>query len=300
MVRLVLVTLQVFLATLAVAAKIALREMPPPLLVLFRVSGAAAAFAFLLHHSGLSGISSRSDYGRLALYSLLGVVANQLLYVQGLAYTTAINANILITTVPVFTLAIALVLRQERSSLSKLSGLAIAMAGAVALMGPAGVDLGPRHALGNAMVAGNALCYAGYLVLSKDMLRRYPPLTVITWVFVFGALGVLPFGLPALLRSNLSEVSLRTWLAVLYIVIFPTVTAYWLTLWALHRVESSRVAIYVYIQPLVTALIAPALLGERLGLGTAIAGAAIFVGIVLVTWGREKRPPEEALEETTL
>jgi drug/metabolite transporter (DMT)-like permease len=291
---------QVLLATLAIAAKIALREMPAPLLVLFRVSGAAAAFALLLRRSGLSGISSRGDYARLALYSLLGVVANQLLYVQGLAYTTAINANILITTVPVFTLAIALVLRQERSSFLKLAGLGFAMAGAMALVGPAGLDLGPRHALGNAMIAGNALSYAGYLVLSKDLLRRYPPLTVITWVFVFGALGVLPFGLPALLRSDLSGVSLRTWLAVLYIVLVPTVAAYWLTLWALHRVESSRVAVYVYIQPLVTVLIAPALLGERFGLGTAIAGAAIFVGILLVTWGRERRPPEEALEETAI
>jgi drug/metabolite transporter (DMT)-like permease len=300
MVQLVLVVVQVLFATLALAGKIALRELLPPVLVLFRVSGAAAAFAVLERRSGAGGIRGRGDYARLALYSLLGVVANQLLYVQGLAYTTAINANILITTVPVFTLAIALVLRQERAAPLKVAGLALAMVGAVGLIGPGGLDLSPRHALGNAMIALNALCYAAYLVLSKDILHRYPPLTVITWVFAFGALGVLPFGVPALLSSDLSAVSGTTWLAVLFIIAFPTVASYWLSLWALRRVESSRVAIYVYIQPVVTVLIAPWLLGERLGLSAALAGIAIFIGIALVTFGREKRPPEEAVEETAI
>jgi drug/metabolite transporter (DMT)-like permease len=286
MVQLVLVVGQAVFATLAIAGKLALRELPAPLLVLFRVWGAAGAFLLLRRRAGLPGIRGNRDRTRVALYSLLGVVGNQLLFVQGLAYTTAINASLLITTVPVFTLMIVLGLRHERASPLKVAGLALALAGAVALVGPGSFDLSPGHALGNAMIALNALCHAAYLVLSKDLLRRYAPLTVVTGVFGWGALGVLPFGLLALPRTDLAAVHPATWFAVLYIIAVPTVAVYWLNLWALERVESSRVAIYVFVQPLVTFLIAPALLGERLELGAALAGLAILAGILLVTLER--------------
>jgi drug/metabolite transporter (DMT)-like permease len=299
MVHAVLFLVQVLFATLAIAAKLALRDLPPAGLVLLRVSGAALAFALLQRLSRLPGVQRRSDFARLALYSLLGVVANQLLYVQGLSYTTAINANILITTVPVFTFGVALALGREKASSAKVTGLLLAMAGALLLVGAGGLDVGARHKLGNVMILLNALSYAIYLVISKDLLRRYPALTVITWVFAFGAAGVLPFGLPALAGADLGAVRPVTWLVVLYIVLVPTTAVYWLSLWALHRTDSSLVAIYVYVQPVVTALVAPAVLGERLGVSAVLGGAMIFAGIALVTLSRRRRlPEEEALPET--
>lgn len=296
MVHVVLVLVQVLFATLAIAAKLALVELPAPGLVLLRVAGAALAFALLLGPR-LRAVPGAGDVARLALYSLLGVVFNQLLYVQGLAYTTAINANILITTIPVFTLGIALLLRREQATPAGVLGLLLALAGALVMVGPGGLELNRRHALGNAMILLNALSYAAYLVLSKDLLRRYPPLTVTAWVFLFGIAGVLPFGAPALAGVELGGLSPRTWLLVLYIVLVPTAGSYWLSLWALARARSSVVAIYVYLQPLVTALLAPAVLDERLGLEAVVAGAAIFAGIALVTLPRH-RPAREALRET--
>lgn len=273
MVHAVLVLVQVLFATLAIAAKLALRDLPPAGLVLLRVGGAALGFMLLLRLARLPGIQTRTDYIKLAVYSLLGVSANQLLYVKGLTYTSAINANILVTTVPVFTLGIALGLRDERASTAKVAGLLLAMTGALGLVGPAGLELGQRHALGNAMILLNALCYACYLVLSKKLLRRYPALTVIAWIFAFGAVGVLPFGIPALAATDLAQVRPLTWAIVLYIILVPTITVYWLSLWALHRTESSLVAMYIYVQPIVTVLIAPLILGERLGVGAARRGS---------------------------
>lgn len=289
---------QVLFATLAIAGKLALRELPPAALVLLRVGGAAVVLALVLRASGLPGIRGRRDYLGLALYSLLGVVLNQLCYMKGLSLTTAINANILITTIPAFTLGLALIAGSERATVAKVLGLLLALGGAVALLEPAKLDLVPRHALGNALILANAFFYSVYLVVSKPMLRRYPPLTIITWVFLFGALGCLPFGLPALAATELGAVRTSTWLVVAYIVLVPSVATYWLSLWALQRTESSRVAMYVYVQPVVTVLVAPAVLGERLGLGTALAGAAICAGIALATLSRKARPAEDAIVET--
>jgi len=298
MLHLVLVLVQVLFATLGIAAKLALRELPVSALVLLRVFGASLALAILLTTSRLPAIRGAGDYMRLALYSLLGVVLNQLLFVKGLSFTTAINANILITTVPVFTLGVAVLLGVERASFAGVIGLLLAIAGALTLVDPAQFETSPRLAIGNAMIVLNALSYAVYLVISKDMLRRHPPLTVTTWVFVFGAVGVLPFGIPALADVDPARVAASTWLLVLYIVVGPTVTVYWLSLWALARAESSLVAIYIYVQPLVTMLIAPAFLGERVEAEAIVGGAAIFAGIALVALQRRRLASEAALRET--
>jgi drug/metabolite transporter (DMT)-like permease len=167
------------------------------------------------------------------------------------------------------------------------AGLVLAMGGALLLLDPTKLDLGGGTALGDLMILLNALAYALFLVFSKDMLRRYPPLTVISGVFLFGALGTLPFGVPALVSTDLSEVSARTWLLVVYIVLVPTVATYWISLWALRRVTSSLVAVYIYVQPLVTVALAPMLLGERPGPELAVSGAAIFAGIALVAAAQE-------------
>ena len=73
---------------------------------------------------------------------------------------------------------------------------------------------------------------------------------------------------------------------VVYIVVFPTIVAYFLNIWALKRVSPNLVAVYIYLQPLFTALVAPAVLaGERVTTRAAIAGAAIFLGLALVILG---------------
>jgi drug/metabolite transporter (DMT)-like permease len=283
----VLIVVQAFFATLAIAAKLALRELPPAALIVLRVSGAAATLLALRRISGIPGVRGRGDLARVALYSLFGVVLNQLLYMQGLTLTTAIHANLLITTVPVFTLAAAVLAGHERATKTGVAGLVLAMAGALFLLDPTQLDLSGGTALGDLLILLNALAYALFLVFSKEMLRRYEPLAVISAVFLFGAVGTLPFGVPGLIATDLGEVSTRTWLLVGYIVLVPTVATYWISLWALRRATSSLVAVYIYVQPLVTVAIAPLLLGERPGPRVAGAGAAIFAGIALVAAAQE-------------
>ena len=78
-------------ATWPIIGKIALRTLPSTALVAVRVCGAAFVLQGLRVAWGGQRVE-RGDYARLALYSMLGVVLNQLLYVKGLEYTTAINA----------------------------------------------------------------------------------------------------------------------------------------------------------------------------------------------------------------
>lgn len=230
------------------------------------------------------------------------MVLNQVLFLEGVQRTTAIHANILITTIPAFTLAVALLLRRERASVAKVGGIVIAGSGAAYLALARGGSADGASLLGDSLIAVNALCYSAYLVLSKDLLRRYPPLTVVTWVFLIGALVIAPVGVPALMRVDGGEVTPRVLLVCAYIVVFPSFLTYLLSIWALKRTASSLVAMYVYIQPVVTAFLAPGILGERVTPRSGLAAAVIFVGLALATWGEELagrqlgaafRPPAE-------
>jgi drug/metabolite transporter (DMT)-like permease len=254
----VLAIVQLFFATLAIAGKIAMREMSSSALVLARVGGAAVVFYLVHRLTTNEKVRERRDYLLLALYSVLGVSLNQLLYLAGLERTTATTAQMFIVAGPAVTLAVAMMRGAERGTPLKWLGIALAASGALALV--AVVPAGNR--LGNLMILVNVVIYSMYLVLTRGIVQRYHPLTVITWIFAFGAIALIPIGAAPLARE-LPGLSLTGWLAVAWIIALPTVAAYYLNVWALQHVESSMVSTFVYLQPVLTAVMAISILGER-------------------------------------
>ncbi len=292
---------QLLFASLAIAGRYVLPVFPAGALVTFRVIGATLVLLALNAINGGGWIRDRRDLLQLAILGTLGIAANQTLFLYGLKHTTAINATILVTTVPVFTVLGSVLTGREPASLLKFAGIALATAGTVYLIGPDRISLAPDVALGNSLIVVGMVCYAAYFLYSKSILRRYGSVTVSFYVMFFASFGVLPFGLAALPDMNRGEVSQSVWLWVGYIVVFPTILTYLLNLWALKRASSNLVAAYTYLQPLFAAAVAPLVLAdEHLGFRSAIAGLAIFsgLGLVILAERRQHRQiPIEAVGE---
>lgn len=293
--HLALIAVQLMFGTWPIVGKIALTALPSTGLVAFRVVGAALAFLFLQRLIGRTQKIRKSDYLRLALYALLGVVLNQFLFVRGLQLTTVINATLLGTTIPVFTLLVSISLGYDRITFRKALGIALAAAGVVYLLYPER-NFTSDSAIGNLLIVLNSISYGAYLAISKDVLKRYGALTVITWVFIFGSIITLPVGGYALSAVPLQEVSLSVWFAVLYIILVPTVCAYYLNAWALARVEPSTVAVYIYLQPLIAFALAPLILNEKWNPRTLLASALIFAGVAVVTWRTRSQALKDVAE----
>jgi drug/metabolite transporter (DMT)-like permease len=281
-----LFAVQFFFATLPIAVKIALRDLSAPGLALLRVGGAAAIFVLLHRTLVREKVRGRGDWGRLALYALFGVVANQLLYLTALTLTTATDAQTMITAGPALTLLAAIALRRERGTAAKWMGIGSAGLGAAWLVGQ---GFGHGTGAGNLLALANVCSYSVYLVISRDLSRKYDALTVITWVFVFGAVGILPWGAPALISRGV-HLSTPTILALVWIILLPTVGAYYLNIWAMRRVESSVVALWVYLQPVMTALLAVPILGEHLSPRLLPAAVLILIGVVISEFGARRGP----------
>jgi len=271
-------------------AKIAIREVTPLALVVLRTAGAAAIlFAVSRRRQRADPLPplTRGDYARIFGYGLLGASINQVAFLEGLARSTATNAALMVVVVPVLTLGFAVALGRERASLAGILGIALGLAGALLLILPrGGVEMAPRAALGNLLLLLSGASYALYLVLTRSMLARHDPLRVVSWTFLLAALTLWPLGLGGLrdlLRSGLSDVGAAS---VAYVVIGGTAVPYLLNNWALARVHSSIVAVYVLLQPVVAASLGRVFLHERFGPHTAVAAALVVAGVILSAWRR--------------
>jgi len=257
--------------------------------MLFRLIGAALVLGLIQRSFGPLLEMPKKDIAWIALCSLLGVVGNQFIYLTGLSLTTVINTTLLSTTIPVFTLFVSIVLGHDRISFRRLLGIALAASGVIYLVNPANADVSAHTTIGNLLVALSSLLYATYIVISKDIFERYGALNVITWIFIVGALITIPFAAYSATQSPVHTLPANVWLLVGFIVLFPTVGAYYLNAWALTKVTPSTVAVYIYLQPLFAFGVAPLLLGEKWHSRTFVAAILIFSGVGIVTRrGRSK------------
>jgi drug/metabolite transporter (DMT)-like permease len=291
-----LIAVQVMFATWPVLGKIALRTLPSLSLVGFRVLGAAIALAALGLVTRKLGRIARKDWALLVASSLLGVVLNQWLFVKGLSLTTAVNATLLGTTIPVFTLLVSILLGNDRASVRQVIGILLAGAGVVYLIGPERADFSHGSRVGDLLIITNSLCYGTYIAISKRLVSRYNALTVITWIFLVGCVPAAPVGAVSLSRISVAAVPVSVWVAVAYIILFATVVCYYLNSWALARVAPSTVAVYIYLQPLIAFSIAPLILGEKVSSRVIVASLLVFAGVAVVTMRGRSRAIEEVSE----
>ncbi len=292
--HLALISVQLLFATWPIVGKLALRVLPALTLVGFRVAGAALVLLVLARATGRFRLIARKDWPLLIVSSVLGLILNQWLFVTGLSLTTAINSTLICTTIPISTLLIGLIFGTDRIAWRRTLGIVLAMAGVILLIGRGPQELSSATRTGDLFIVANSLCYGAYIAISKDLVRRYSALNVITWVFIVGTIATIPVGAISIARMPLREVSIGVWLAVAYVILMPTAVAYFLNAWALARVPPSTVAVYIYLQPLFAFALAPLVLGEPLGARAIVSSLMIFVGVVIVTRRRRAKMIDES------
>jgi drug/metabolite transporter (DMT)-like permease len=279
-----LLAVQAIFSTLHVVGKLVLAEVAPLALAGARVAIATPVLLVLAWRHDRCR-PPRSEWPRLALLGLLGILANQTLFLIGLSFTTATSAAILMPSIPVFTAAAGALLAVERVRGARLAGILLAALGAVVLLDPARLEVGGRATLGNLFVIANCLCYSFFLVLQRPLLERLPWRTVIAWSFLFGSLGTLTLSAPALAGTPWRALSPHALAGLLYIGLVPTAGAFALNTWAVRRSSPALAAAFTTVQPVLTALLAGLVLGEA-PRGSQAAGFLLIVtGLVLVQRG---------------
>ncbi len=271
-----------------VISKLGMRELSPMVFAWLRIAAAAAILALIVHREPPL---SREDARLVAGFSILGVVINAPLFLIGLSMTSVHVAAILITTIPVFTLSLAIALGREPASATRIGGIALACAGALLVVGGESFSGTWRSFFGALLIVLNCLSYALYLVLSKPSMARLSARRVVARMFAVGTFVLLPIAALPLARQDWQSVSGGAWLALALVILGPTVAAYLIQAWALRYADSSLVATYTYVQPVLATFLGAFFFAETIHPIVIVAAVLIFGGVTLA--GRPAAPLPE-------
>ena len=251
--------------------------------ILLRVIGALALFS-ISYFIFINEKVEKKDLLRLAICGVFGVAINQLFFFEGLNLTTPINASIVMTINPILVIFLSFLIIGERITIRKIIGILIGLFGATTLILKEGsLDFYSNHQTGNLLVFINASSYALYLVLVKPLLKKYHPITILFYVFGFGLLYVLPFGLNSLSSVRWEIIPNHIYLEIAFVVICTTFIAYLLNSYALKQLSPTTVSIYIYLQPIVASLFAIFWGADFIDNQKIMAALLIFLGVYLVS-----------------
>lgn len=236
------------LAALLLAALMAILRVRPP-------RGRALAGATLYGAFGIGGAFALAYYGLVDIHAGLG--------------------QTVLALVPLTTLFLVVLQRQERLRLSGVIGGLLALAGIAVMSGATVRDDVP--ALSLLALVGSALCFAQAAIL----VRRFPPVHPVAMNAVAMGTGAVLLLAGSLLARETFELpeQAETWLALAYLVPVGSVLVFVLYLVVLRYWEASRAAYEFVLIPVVTVVLSAWLDNEPLGLGLLIGGPLVLLGV---------------------
>ncbi len=253
--------------------------------ILLRVVGATILFwlSFLFGKNFRTKIDKK-DWKLFILCAMLGVAFNQLLFFQGLSYTTPIHASLMMLSTPILVSVLSsFILKEKLFGLNYLGLLLGVVGGAILILLKDNHNIGSNILKGDFYVFVNAVIYSIYLIMVKPLMKKYRPIVVIRWVFLLGSFIVIPFGFNDVTHVNWATLEFNHYLAIVYIVVGVTFLTYLWNTYSLRILSASTTGAYIYLQPLFAAVISILFLGEQLSITKIIAAFLIFIGVYLVS-----------------
>jgi len=278
------------------AVKYALREFSPMAFNGLRFSLATVTMSLVLlwqawatREPGLL-VLPRRDWLRVGLLGLLGNTLYQLLFINGMNFTTPANSSLLMATAPIWVAVIGYLLRIERISRVIWGGILLSFAGMVVLIlgGDGRLSLGTSTLPGDLMLLGCAILWAVYTTISKPYLGRYSPLKLTTWTMITGTVPLALICLPAILRQDWRAISWIGWSALFFSVLLAVVVGYLVWYTSVQRVGNARTVIYSNLTPVFAIAFAWLTLGSTLAWTQALGAAIVLAGLILSRYGRVK------------
>lgn len=257
--------------------KIAVGELTPATLVFLRTAlGAALLLPVVIRHGNVRALLAR--WRPIALFTVVELAVPWLLLSHAEQRVTSSLAGLFMASVPLVGAVLARVTgRHERLGARRVAGLAVGLAGVVALLG---LDVGRGDAFAIVALAIVALGYAvGPLIISRS-LGDLPVLDVVAASLALCAVGYAPVGL-AQLPATMP--SLDVIVAVVVLGVACTAVAFLLFFRLIAEIGPVRATVITYVNPAIAVAAGVALLDELFTLGTGAGFVLILAGSWLAT-----------------
>src|SRR2546429_3630330 len=271
-----------------VAAKYVLRDISANMMNALRMIISAMVLLPLLIALRKDLNLTRRDLPQLALLAIIGIVMAKTFEFWGLAFSTASDVALLITSESIFTAVLSWLLLRER--FKPMTGFAL-------LLGFVGVYLiverslipnipsggGLLRIIGDLLVLLALLVESLYTVRAKSMLVKHSPFLITSASIVVSMLFWTPIAAWEILGTGWHPIGLVAWLSIAWMAIMSTVVAYLAWFKGLTKVDGSAAASTLFIQPLLGTFLAIVLLHDQLTTMTVVGGILIIVSVYLIS-----------------
>ena len=262
-------------------------HVPPYALSTLRWLVGAVVLWPIVHHQVVRDWPLIRRHWRILVFlGLLGGTVFSALNYVSLGMTSALNVSVFNSLGPVLIAAVAAVTFRDRLSAMQAAGIATSLAGALAIV--TRLDAGMLAAL--AINLGDVLVFInmGVFAVYSVYFRVRPPIHWLTFLFVLSVISAVTTT-PLFVWEHASGATLQpTWttaLTIAYVAIFPSLGAYAFWNRGVELIGANRSGVFMHLVPLYSALLATALLGERLALYHVIGFVLILTGVHLTTRG---------------
>lgn len=268
--------------------------------ILLRVGGSALLFwtvwVFMkMLKVGPNEKIALHDFPRIIACAFFGVALNMLTFFKGLSMTSPISAAVIMVCTPLIVLILSAVIIKEKMRKRKIIGLLLGLFGTsfLILYGKS-VENNSNVSLGNFLVLVNAVSYGYYLVIVKKLMDKYNAFTFVKWIYLFGFLMVIPFGLSQFQSVDWAILPSDIVWKIGFVVVFSTFFTYLLNLLSMRELKPTLVAVFIYLQPLFATVFAISLGKDELSWVKISSAILIFTGVYLVTDKKSEQLRDEA------
>ena len=257
-----------------------------PPMALFCIRAAGASLLFWIISAFVPGEKiEKADWWRVALASFMGLFVPQTTFLVAMTQTAAVDAAIIQSINPIFTMIFAAFFLKEPVTWKKTLGVLVSIAGIIFLIfsskqyqaGDGSTSVG-----GVLWLLLNGISFSLYLAIFRPIISKYSVITFMKWMFLFSLALSLPFSVPSLIDVPWTAIQPKIYLEVAYVVVFATFVAYFLIPLGQQRLRPTLVSMYTYVQPIVAVLISIVIGMDTLTWQKTVAIVLVFAGVALV------------------
>jgi len=266
-------------------SKMLVLEVSPEVGAVLRFGFGSLLMMAILFRRSANPIPPRADWGRLAAVALVGVTGFNTLFFRGLSLAPASDAGMIIPAMaPVFTAIAGMLFFGEGVRLPRVAGLVLSFGGAIlffwGVISHTGGQAG--RVWGDVVLLGAAVCWSAASILSRPLSVRIGAVPTAAWTIFLGSVALLLLSSPKLAGVPWAVLTGRFWFVLAYVVVFPTVIAYFLWMEGIRTIGSGPTTSFMFLAPIFALVTAAALLGERPTALQGAGGALMLLGVWLI------------------
>lgn len=223
------------------------------------------------------------DFLKVFLFAFTGITLNITFLFLGLEKTASINGPIIASSAPIFIILFSLLFLKEHLKIKTLLGTVIGFLGIMLIVIEPAIEKGlDQSVIGNMFLIISMFAAIIQILIGKDIVKRYRPLTLTYYAFAIGAVTFIPLELLEVSQYGfLTNLDFRGIIGIIFSAFGSSLIAYHFLHWSLKYLPASRVGIFSYIDPISGVLIAMPLLGEIPSELYIVGALLVFLGIYI-------------------